>query len=134
MQIVKIVEMFELSAQVMGKVDTVHPTLIYDGDIAILVDTGYPGQLDQLLSLLEGAQVPLENLSKIVMTHQDIDHIGNLPGLVEARNGAVIVMADAKEMPYIQGEKPLMKVTPEAIAQIDNLPNEIPVEWREGLK
>ncbi|HEU5141131.1 MAG TPA: MBL fold metallo-hydrolase [Bacillales bacterium] len=127
-------KMLSISAQVMGKTDTIHPTLIWDEKTAILVDTGYPRQLPQLREAIEKCGIPLQKLDKIILTHQDIDHIGNLQDLVKKVSQKVEVLTHAKEKPFIEGEKQLLKVTPEAIAQIDTMLKDVPAEWREGLK
>jgi hypothetical protein len=45
MQVANGVEMLEISATIVGKIDVIHPTLFWDRDVAILVDTGYPGPM-----------------------------------------------------------------------------------------
>ncbi|MFC4766028.1 MBL fold metallo-hydrolase [Effusibacillus consociatus] len=135
MQVANGVEMLEIAATVMGKVHIIHPTLIWDQDTAILVDAGYPGQLPKFRESMEKAGVPFDKLSKIIMTHQDLDHIGSLPAILSESPHRVEVLANEVEKPYIQGEKRLLKLTPEAIAQaIDSLPAEVPEEWRMAFK
>lgn len=128
------IEMLEISAMLMGKVEVIYPTLIWDKETAILVDTGYPGQLPLIREAFEKADVPFEKLSKIILTHQDLDHIGNLPVILNETSQAIEVMANEVEKPFIQGEKRLLKITPEAIAQIQSqLPPEVPQEWRNAF-
>jgi glyoxylase-like metal-dependent hydrolase (beta-lactamase superfamily II) len=87
----------------------VHPALIWDEHEVILVDTGIPGQLELIRDLLERESFSLGRLTKIIITHQDRDHIGSLPELLEACGGRVQVLAHEKAVPYIQGEIPLVK-------------------------
>ncbi|WP_079909784.1 MBL fold metallo-hydrolase [Paenibacillus sp. 32352] len=126
--------MLPLSAEVMGTTDWVYPTLLRDGDSAMLVDTGYPRQMKALQEALAQAGITPEKLTAILITHQDLDHIGNLPELVQASGPSVEVIAHELEKPYIQGDRRLIKITDEAIARIDSLPKEVPLEWRQGLK
>lgn len=127
--------MLEVTAIVMGKTNTIHPVLIWDEDGAILVDTGYPGQLPLFREAMEKAGVPFDKLSKVVITHQDLDHIGSLPAMLNESSRKIEVLAHEAELPYIQGEKRLLKVTPEAIAQaLASLPKEVPPEWRSAFK
>lgn len=129
------VEMLEISAMMMGKVDTVHPTLLWDEEGAILVDAAYPGQVPLIREAMEKAGVALEQVRRIVITHQDLDHIGSLPGLLQASEEKIEVLANEVERPYIQGDKRLLKLTPEAIAQIDAvIPPDVPEEWRKAFK
>lgn len=86
-----------------------YPTVIWDDEHAILIDTGIPGQLNAIRELLELNYYPFSHLSHIIITHQDRDHIGSLPELVAASEGRVRVLASALSTPYIQGETPLIK-------------------------
>ncbi|TCM97839.1 glyoxylase-like metal-dependent hydrolase (beta-lactamase superfamily II) [Paenibacillus sp. BK033] len=124
--------MLSISAPVMGAIDTVHPVLIWDDQHQILLDTGYPAQLPQLHAAIEAAGGRPGKLTHIILTHQDIDHIGNLP---ELTSGAGLeVSAHPLEKPYIQGDKRLIRFTDEAIASIDRMPDSVPESFRNGLK
>ena len=51
------------------------------------------------------AGVAVGDLKRIVLTHQDVDHVGSLPDLVQA-SGARVLAYEA-EVPYIDGtERP----------------------------
>jgi glyoxylase-like metal-dependent hydrolase (beta-lactamase superfamily II) len=127
--------MLEVTATIMGKTETIHPTLIWDTDGATLVDTGYPGQLPLIRAEMMKAEVPFEQLNNIIISHQDIDHIGSLPMILNELPGSVKVLANEIEKPYIEGEKRLLKITPEAIAQaMEALPEGVTDEWRNAFK
>jgi glyoxylase-like metal-dependent hydrolase (beta-lactamase superfamily II) len=129
------IEMLEISAVIMGKTDTIHPTLFWDEETVILVDTGYPGQSRLIREAIEKAGLSSEKLERIIMTHQDLDHIGSLPVIVNESPIKIEVLTNEIEKPYIQGDKKLIKLTPEAIAQIDSiLPANVPEEWRRAFK
>jgi glyoxylase-like metal-dependent hydrolase (beta-lactamase superfamily II) len=121
----------------MGKPDTVYPVLITDGNEAVIVDTGYPGRLADLQQGIADAGVDIAQISKVIMTHQDIDHVGGLPALLDQVrvHRSVEVLAHPLEKPYIQGEKRLIKVTDEALAKIDAvLPPGTPEEFKNRFK
>lgn len=80
-----------------------------------LVDTGLPGQLDAISTLLAEANVQPQDLTTIILTHQDIDHVGSLADLVQV--SAARVLAHATEAPYIDGTRLPRFATPEAQAQ-----------------
>ncbi|MBD2868115.1 MBL fold metallo-hydrolase [Paenibacillus sp. IB182493] len=128
--------MLTVTASMMGKAETIHPTLIWDRDTVLLADTGYPGQLPLIRAELEKSGVALGRLNKIVITHQDLDHLGTLPALLsELPRGQAEVLATAAERPYIQGEKQLIKITPEAVdLAAASLPPEVPDEWRAAFR
>ncbi|WP_246187936.1 MBL fold metallo-hydrolase [Paenibacillus tengchongensis] len=98
-----------LNMKVDGGEFVVHPVLLWDEQERILVDTGIPGQLELIAGVLEQEGVPLGKLSRIIITHQDRDHIGSLPELVKATGGSVQVLAHEEAVPYLAGELPLLK-------------------------
>jgi glyoxylase-like metal-dependent hydrolase (beta-lactamase superfamily II) len=135
MRIANGVEMLEIESNVMGKVDVICPTLLWDEETVILVDAGYPGQVAKFREAIEGAGVSFEKLNTIIMTHQDMDHIGSLPAILDESLHKIEVLANELEKPYIQGEKMLLKITPEALANIDSMiPAHVPEEWRNAFK
>ncbi len=97
-----------------GGVWTITPTLISSGDTHYLVDTGMPGMMEDLTAQLASADVSLEMLSGVIITHQDIDHIGNLPQILEINPG-IEVFAHSDDTPYIAGELPLLKPLPQIL-------------------
>lgn len=80
-----------------------------------LVDTGLPGQFDAITTVLAEAGVNVADLKQIVLTHQDIDHVGSLHDL--ARASRARVLAYAVETPYIDGSEPPRFARPEVLAQ-----------------
>lgn len=129
------IEMLEISAVVMGRVNVIYPTLMWDQASVILVDTGYPGQLPLIRTAVEQARVPFDKLDKVILTHQDIDHIGNLPTILKESPRKVEVMATELEKPYIQGDRRLLKMRPEVIDQaVKSLPAEMPEERNQAFR
>lgn len=135
MIIAKGIAMLEISAVVMGQTNVIHPTLLWDGDRVALVDTGYPGQLPLLQAAMSAAGKPAETLTDLILTHQDIDHIGNLPGFLELVQPRPAVWASESEQPYIQGDRLLIKVTPEGVDKaVASLPKEVPDDMRRAFR
>jgi glyoxylase-like metal-dependent hydrolase (beta-lactamase superfamily II) len=134
MRITNGVEMLEISAIIMGKKDVVNPTLIWDNNMSVLIDTGYPGQLPLIREAMMNVNVPLDRLDKIIITHQDIDHIGSLPSILNEYSQSIEVLANELEKPYIEGQKMLLRMTPEAIAKAEaNLPESVSSEQRKAF-
>lgn len=129
------IEALAVEATVMGNRTVIYPTLIWDPDATILVDTGYPGQLPLIHAAMENIGVPFHQLNKVVITHQDLDHIGNLPAIRTEATQPIEVMASAVERPFIQGDKRLLKITPEAIAKaVASLPADVSAEQRMAFQ
>ncbi|OPH56884.1 hydrolase [Paenibacillus ferrarius] len=105
MEVSKGVEMLHLDFQ--GHI--IHPTLLWDQEMAVLIDTGFPGQIEDLRAAMEKAGVPFDKLKVVILTHQDVDHIGSLPEILKERGIDIKVYAHELDKPYIQGEMPLIK-------------------------
>ena len=75
-----------------------------------LVDTGVPGQLDALEAALAEVSLKVADLRRVILTHQDLDHIGSLAEVV--RVSGAEVLAHAEDAPYIEGRLPLLKLPP----------------------
>jgi len=108
MKIAEGVEMLELVAEGFGGRSVLHPTLVYDENEAVLIDTGMPGQWDEIAEAMEELHVPISRLKAVILTHQDVDHIGSLPEVVIAK-ADIEVLAHRLDRPYIEGEIPLLK-------------------------
>jgi glyoxylase-like metal-dependent hydrolase (beta-lactamase superfamily II) len=81
-----------------------NPSLVLDpAQGATLVDTGLPGQEQAIAAALAEAGVGVGDLRRIVLTHQDIDHVGALHALA-AESGAR-VLAHEIEVPFIDGRE-----------------------------
>ncbi|HET7628680.1 MAG TPA: MBL fold metallo-hydrolase [Bacillales bacterium] len=129
MKIADGVYMLENTTGVMGQPNTVHPILIASDDAFVLIDTGFTGQFPQLQDALEVHEVPLEKLTDLIISHQDLDHIGNMPEVV-ANAPHVRVLTHELEKPFVQGEQPLLKYD---VAEVEKLPAEIPQAFKDGL-
>ena len=109
MKIANGVEALVLTVNFMGRQMTIYPTLIWDEDVMILVDAGFPGLEQQIQEAIEKAGVSFDRLNKVILTHQDIDHVGSLPEILAKSQHKIDVLAHEIEKPYIEGDKPLIK-------------------------
>ena len=92
------------------------PTLLWDDDDVILFDTGLPGRLPELTAAAGTIGIELDGVDRIIITHQDMDHIGSLPDVVRACTTSPEVITHVLTKPYVEGEKRLTKMTPARIA------------------
>ena len=116
--------MLEISANIMGTQSVINPTLIWDNEAVILIDTGYPGQLPQIREAIEKAGVSFDKLNMVILTHQDIDHVGSLSSILKELPDSVEVLAHKEEKAYIQGDKIPVKVA-QLEANLNSLPEEM---------
>ncbi len=115
--------MLEISADMMGRPTVIHPTIIWDQDHVIMVDTGFPGQYPQIRQAMEQAGIPFDKLNTVILTHHDIDHIGGLNGILKESPAAIKVLAHEQEKAYIEGEKQPLKLA-QLEASLSSLPEE----------
>ncbi|NEU29092.1 MBL fold metallo-hydrolase [Paenibacillus polymyxa] len=105
MEISKGVEMLQLDFH--G--NKIHPILLWDREMTVLIDTGFPGQIEDLRGAMKKVGVSFDKLKAVILTHQDVDHIGSLPEILQECGNIVKVYAHELDKPYIQGEVPLLK-------------------------
>ena len=65
-------------------------TLLTEGDAFTLVDAGYPGDRDAVLSSIQQIGRTIDQLAAVLVTHAHVDHIGSLPRLLEGRDVPVL--------------------------------------------
>ena len=120
------VEMIRLEAEGFGGRSVLHPTLIKDDQSAVLVDVGMPGGWRQIRESMLACGVKPAELTAIILTHQDLDHIGSIEEIREELGGAVTVYAHELDRPYIEGSLPLIKTSPAVMApMLERLPETI---------
>lgn len=118
------VEMLEISANIMGKENTVNPALIWDDETAILVDAGYPGQQPLFKEAVEKAGVSFDKINDIILTHHDIDHIGSASSIKAKAPERINILAHEEESPYIEGVKCPLKLA-QLEARLDVMPEKM---------
>ncbi len=69
----------------------------------ILIDTGVPGKGENILKEIKSLNIEPENIKHILLTHHDVDHIGNA-ALLQKKTGATL-WASQEDIPYILGDK-----------------------------
>lgn len=121
MKIADGIEMLEISCNLMGRISKVYPVLLWDDKDMILIDTGFPGQLEKFKEAVKMLDLSFEKINKILLTHQDIDHVGSLASIVKELNKKVEVISHETEKQYITGEK-----TPIKLAQLEENKDSLP--------
>ncbi len=108
--------------------DAIHPVLLKGENRLALVDTGFPGQLSLFREAVKLYGFTLPDITDIIITHQDLDHIGCAKD-IKSEAPHVKILAHRKEAEYMSGEKLPIKLAAR-YEQIDSLP----AEEREGLE
>lgn len=104
----------------------INPTLLKDDNELILIDCGYPDSLLNIENEMNKNGLSLSQLTKIIITHHDHDHMGALRDIKD-RYPAVEILCSKEEAPYITGlRKSLRLQQAEAIQEI------LPESEKEG--
>ncbi len=126
--------MLELKSNVPNVEEVIYPVIVWDENELVLIDTGLPGQKSSILDLVEKEGVSPQKMTKIIITHHDMDHIGSLAEIVktvESSSGREVeVLSHEIEKPYIQGDLMPLKFTKEMIASLKKQMEELPSETR----
>jgi glyoxylase-like metal-dependent hydrolase (beta-lactamase superfamily II) len=127
------VEVLDLPMSLLGTPSSVHPTLLWDERDAVLIDAGFAGQLEQLRAQAKLAGVSLARITKLIVTHQDIDHIGGISPLLAEEGEHIEVLVHELDRPYVNGEKRLLKASPENLERLSGRMSLLPEEQRKAV-
>lgn len=92
----------DINVSFMGHNSLITPTLVKTNSEVVLIDTGFPNTLITFEEELRKFDLNISGLTSIILTHQDIDHVGNVRQMKEL-NPSIEVMALKEEVPYIDG-------------------------------
>jgi glyoxylase-like metal-dependent hydrolase (beta-lactamase superfamily II) len=119
------VEVLKLPTQSFVGQSIIHPTLIWDDNTVVLVDAGSTSQLQQIREAMGSAGISFDRLGKVIITHQEIDHIGSLPDIIRESSRKIEVLPLEEERPYIEGPQAVDKMNRERLSKmLVSLPEE----------
>ncbi len=107
MEFVSGVFVFSVGVEFFGEPRVWHLTGIETRRGLVLFDVGGLDDADALKEALDKDGFGFGDLEKIVVTHHDIDHAGCIPEVLEESDAEVL--AHAAAVPYLRGEKSLLK-------------------------
>lgn len=97
-------EILELRYRFCQSEQRLFPVVLFGRNDAVLVDCGYPGSLSMLEQQLLAHGVEPDALTKLLLTHQDDDHMGAAAELKE-KYPKLQILASAEEAPYLTGAR-----------------------------
>lgn len=87
----------------------IHPVIIRDDNEMVLVDCGYVGFMPVVEEAMKEKGLDCSRLTKILITHQDHDHMGALAAFKE-KYSHIKIAASETEAPYISGERKSLRL------------------------
>lgn len=106
--------------------DIIHPVVLKDDTNMVLIDCGYTGFLMAIEQVMEENGLSCKDLTHVVITHQDHDHMGSLLQL-KNKYSQVKVVAGKEEVPYISGRLKSLR-----LQQAEAIQPHLPKEQKES--
>ncbi|WP_141501787.1 MBL fold metallo-hydrolase [Paenibacillus luteus] len=133
MRIAEGLEMLDIEMKLGERSMPIHPTIFHDKDAWTLIDTGMPSSASVILDYAKHAGIDKLPLQAIILTHQDIDHIGGLPGFLENTSESPFeVYAHEDDRDTIDGKAPLLKFPTERLnAELESLPSNVRTQFNK---
>lgn len=108
--------------------EVIYPVVLSDDDETILIDCGYPHFLPLIKEAFERKKLDMNQLTKVIITHHDFDHIGSLAQL-KREYPHVKILASVHEVKYITGEEKSLR-----LQQAEAIYHKLPKEERGQAK
>jgi glyoxylase-like metal-dependent hydrolase (beta-lactamase superfamily II) len=87
----------------------VHPVIIFNDSDLVLCDAGYPNQVDQINSELNKYGFSISDITKIVITHHDHDHVGSL-SVLKKMNKNLMAISSEIESSFIEDQSKSLRL------------------------
>lgn len=105
-----------------GDKQVITPVILQDKQETILVDCGYPGFLPLLEAEASQHGINFDSITKLIVSHHDIDHIGSLAE-IKRTYPHILIIAHELEAPYIDGTRKSQRLE-QAQETFESLPDE----------
>ena len=116
----------EVNFESNGMMDTIYPVILSDNKEMILIDCGYPNFLTLIEECASKNNIDLSNLTKLIITHHDFDHMGSAADL-KAKYPNIQILASSKDEKYINGKEKSLR-----LQQAESIYDSLPEEQKEG--
>lgn len=112
----------EIEFEFNGLKQSIWPVILKDESDVILIDCGYPGFLPLLEDAALRHSIQLGTVTKIILTHDDMDHTGSAAAL-KRKYPHLEIYAFESEAPFIEGTKKSLRLA-QAEATLNHLAGE----------
>ncbi|MDE7218383.1 MAG: MBL fold metallo-hydrolase [Oscillospiraceae bacterium] len=118
-------KVLDIQFEHQGSLEHIYPVLLLGGSDTVLVDCGYPGFMNLIEAELQKQGVSPSDLTKIVLTHQDDDHMGAAKEFI-SKYPHIQIAASSMETPYIEGREKNLR-----LKQAEELQAALPEDMQE---
>lgn len=118
------IQCFKVTRQINGKEEALFPTLLTLRGKKYLVDCGYEETFPEFVSALEKLNTSIADLHAILISHDDIDHLGALK-LFKDANPRLIIYCSEIEEPSVSG-----RIKSERLEQAEKSLDTMPEEYK----
>jgi glyoxylase-like metal-dependent hydrolase (beta-lactamase superfamily II) len=116
---------FKIERLIDNNLVLLYPTLIQVNNKNYLVDCGYEETFDEFVAALNTISISIKDLDAIIISHDDIDHLGALH-LFKSKNKDLIIYCSEIEEPSVSG-----KIKSERLVQAENSLDHLPEEHKK---
>ena len=120
------IHVLEVRFSFQGNENILYPVILECDQELLLVDCGYPGFTSILEDALMVHGFSLKQLTGVIITHHDIDHVGSLFGIKELLPG-LRVCASKSDEPFISGKLKSLR-----LQQAEDMYNLLPDDQKGG--
>lgn len=120
------VHVLEIKFNFNGKEDALYPVILRTNSEVLLVDCGYSGFMPMIENAAKLHGLSLQDLTGIIITHHDIDHIGGLFEMKAAYSSLKIYSSEIEEK-YISGKEKSLR-----LLQAENIYSSLPEDQKPG--
>lgn len=121
-------EVLELKYFYNDSVNSIFPVILRDDKEMILIDCGYPNSLELIEKAAKENNVDISNLTKVIITHHDYDHMGSLAEL-KRKYPSVEIISSIEEEKYVSG-----KVKSLRLQQAEDIYDILPENEKAGAR
>ncbi|WMT40433.1 MBL fold metallo-hydrolase [Paenibacillus sp. D2_2] len=105
-----------------GHKQVITPVLLQDERDTILIDCGYPDFMHLLEAATDKQGIAFESITKLIVTHHDIDHIGPLAE-IKRTYPHIKIIAHELDAPYVDGTRRSLRLE-QAQSTLSAVPDE----------
>lgn len=118
----------EIEFDYLGRKNVIYPVILSDEREMILIDCGYPGFLPLIRSAARAKGIDISNLTKIIITHHDFDHMGALAQF-KREYPHIEVLASSDDENYVSGKEKSLR-----LQQAEDVYDKLPEDQKENAK